>query len=71
MARIAFSAVRERDQIRAALTNRDIIGQAKGMIMERYKLDSDAAFRLLARLSQDSNVRLAEVAEQVIEAGPE
>ncbi|MGV7807496.1 ANTAR domain-containing protein, partial [Mycobacterium kansasii] len=33
--------------------------------------DSDAAFRLLARLSQDSNVRLAEVAEQVIEAGPE
>lgn len=70
-AAVAFSAVREKEQIRAALTTRDVIGQAKGMIMERYKLDSDAAFRLLARLSQDSNVRLAEVAEQVIEAGPE
>lgn len=70
-AAVAFSAVREKEQIRAALTTRDVIGQAKGMIMERYKLDSDAAFRLLARLSQDSNIRLAEVAEQVIEAGPE
>ncbi|CAM3959374.1 GAF and ANTAR domain-containing protein [Nocardiopsis tropica] len=70
-AAVAFSAVREKEQIRAALTTRDVIGQAKGMIMERYKLDSDGAFRLLARLSQDSNIRLAEVAEQVIEAGPD
>lgn len=70
-AAVAFSAVREKEQIRAALTTRDVIGQAKGMIMERYKLDSDGAFRLLARLSQDSNIRLAEVAQQVIEAGPE
>jgi GAF domain-containing protein len=70
-AAIAFSAVRERDQIRAALTNRDIIGQAKGMIMERYGLDPDEAFRLLARLSQDANVKLADIALQVVSAGPE
>lgn len=70
-AAIAFSAVREQDQIRAALTNRDIIGQAKGMIMERYGLDPDGAFRLLARLSQDSNVKLSEIAFQVVTAGPE
>ncbi|MFJ6094719.1 GAF and ANTAR domain-containing protein [Williamsia muralis] len=70
-AAIAFSAVRERDQIRAALTNRDIIGQAKGMIMERYGLDPDEAFRLLARLSQDANVKLAEIALQVVTAGPD
>jgi transcriptional regulator with GAF, ATPase, and Fis domain len=70
-AAVAFSAVRETEQIRAALTTRDEIGQAKGMIMERYKLDADGAFRLLAKLSQDSNVKLAEVAKQVIGAGPE
>lgn len=70
-AAIAFSAVREKDQIRAALTNRDIIGQAKGMIMERYGLDPDGAFRLLARLSQDSNVKLSEIAVQVVTAGPD
>lgn len=70
-AAIAFSAVRERDQIRAALTNRDIIGQAKGMIMERYGLDPDESFRLLARLSQDANVKLAEIALQVVTAGPD
>lgn len=69
-AAIAFSSVREKEQIRAALTNRDIIGQAKGMLMERYTLNSDEAFRLLARLSQDSNTKLADVALQVVDAGP-
>lgn len=67
----AILASRQGEQLQSALTSRDLIGQAKGMIMERYKLDSDGAFRLLARLSQDSNIRLAEVAEQVIEAGPD
>ncbi|MBT0567510.1 GAF and ANTAR domain-containing protein [Williamsia sp. CHRR-6] len=69
-AAIAFSAVRETEQIRAALTNRDIIGQAKGMLMERYSLSADEAFRLLARLSQDTNTKLVDVALQVVEAGP-
>ncbi|MEE3852247.1 GAF and ANTAR domain-containing protein [Gordonia sp. LSe1-13] len=66
----AFSAVREKDQLLTALSSRDIIGQAKGMIMERYRVDADEAFRLLARLSQESNTKLATVARQIIEAGP-
>ncbi|GAA1482325.1 GAF and ANTAR domain-containing protein [Gordonia sinesedis] len=70
-AAIAFAAVREREQLRMALSSRDLIGQAKGMIMERYRIDADAAFRLLARLSQDSNTKLVEVARQVIAAGPD
>ncbi|WP_299570550.1 GAF and ANTAR domain-containing protein [uncultured Williamsia sp.] len=69
-AAIAFSSVREKEQIRSALTNRDVIGQAKGMLMERYSLSADDAFQLLARLSQDSNTKLADVALQVVEAGP-
>lgn len=67
----AFAAVKEKQQLHAALHTRDIIGQAKGMIMERYKLDATAAFALLARLSQDANIKLAEVAAQIVEAGPE
>lgn len=67
----AFGAVQEKQQLRAALGSRDIIGQAKGMIMERYKLDAGEAFSLLARLSQDTNTKLVDVAVQIVEAGPE
>ena len=38
--------------------------------MERYQIDATAAFSLLARLSQDSNTKLVEIAAQIIEAGP-
>lgn len=65
-AAIAFSTAREEQQIRAALTSRDLIGQAKGMLMERYNLNSQAAFALLAKLSQDTNVKLADLAEQLV-----
>jgi len=61
------SARRER-QFREALANRDIIGQAKGMIMERYGVDAAQAFDLLRKLSHDTNTRLTQVAAQVIEA---
>ena len=47
--------------------NRDVIGQAKGIIMERYNLDADAAFRTLKRISQDQNKKLHEIARQVTE----
>ncbi|WP_036519103.1 GAF and ANTAR domain-containing protein [Nocardia sp. 348MFTsu5.1] len=70
-ASVALSSVREKEQLRTALNSRDLIGQAKGMIMERYHLDSTAAFRLLAKLSQDSNVKLVDVAQRVVDAGPE
>ncbi len=65
-AAIAFSSAREEQQIRAALTTRDVIGQAKGMLMERYKLGAQAAFAMLATLSQESNVKLADIAHQVV-----
>ncbi|MGV9709704.1 GAF and ANTAR domain-containing protein [Gordonia sp. NPDC003424] len=67
----AFATVREREQLRSALTTRDIIGQAKGMLMERYAIDADAAFALLARLSQETNTKLVAVAEQLVLAGPD
>jgi AmiR/NasT family two-component response regulator len=60
--------VRRDEQFRSALASRDIIGQAKGMIMERFKIDAVQAFELLKRLSQSSNTPLAVVARQLVES---
>jgi AmiR/NasT family two-component response regulator len=58
---------RENEQLRRAVESRDIIGQAKGMLMERFDIDAPAAFGLLVKLSQDSNTRLAHVAQKLVE----
>ncbi|MFZ0832356.1 MAG: ANTAR domain-containing protein [Mycobacterium sp.] len=57
----------ENEQLRRALASRDIIGQAKGILMEQYGIDADAAFGLLVRLSQESNTRLVEIARRLVE----
>ena len=48
-----------------ALASRDLIGRAKGILMERFSLGDDSAFRLLVRSSQDVNMKLHDVAEVV------
>ncbi|AFM19033.1 response regulator with putative antiterminator output domain [Mycolicibacterium chubuense NBB4] len=63
----AILASRQSEQLQSALSTRDQIGQAKGIIMERYGLDDVAAFDMLRRLSQDSNTKLVEVAQRVID----
>lgn len=63
----AIIASREGDQLQSALTTRDRIGQAKGIIMERFDVDDVQAFGMLRQLSQDSNVKLIDVAQQVID----
>ena len=56
------------DQLFRAIESRDIIGQAKGMIMERYNVDAVRAFELLKKLSQHSNIKLEQVAQQLVDA---
>lgn len=63
----AILASRHGEQLQSALTTRDTIGQAKGIIMERYKVDAVRAFEMLRELSQSMNVRLAAVARRVID----
>ncbi|MCV7418405.1 GAF and ANTAR domain-containing protein [Mycolicibacterium litorale] len=63
----AVLAHRHGEQLKSALSTRDRIGQAKGIIMERYKVDDVQAFEMMRRLSQDSNKKLTEIAQQVID----
>jgi GAF domain-containing protein len=63
----AILASRQGEQLESALSTRDRIGQAKGIIMERFGVDDVQAFEMLRRLSQDSNTRLIEVAKRVID----
>jgi GAF domain-containing protein len=65
---LAWKLVRREEQFRSALGSRDIIGQAKGMLMERFKIDAVQAFALLKRLSQNSNTPVAAVARRLIES---
>ncbi|WP_319430379.1 GAF and ANTAR domain-containing protein [Mycobacterium sp. RTGN5] len=63
----AIIASRHSEQLESALTNRDTIGQAKGVIMERFKVDAMRAFEMLRELSQSTNTRLVDIAARVIE----
>jgi GAF domain-containing protein len=63
---VAWNAARRDGQCKRALASRDTIGQAKGMIMERYGVDAVQAFEVLRKLSQDSNVPLVRVAEELV-----
>ncbi|WP_258957190.1 GAF and ANTAR domain-containing protein [Rhodococcus globerulus] len=64
-AAIALSSARRGEQFRSALASRDLIGQAKGMIMERFDVDAIAAFQMLRTLSQEMNVSVLELARRV------
>jgi hypothetical protein len=62
---IAWGMQRRDQQFRSALASRDVIGQAKGMLMERFDIDAAQAFDLLKRLSQDTNTSLHQIAQRL------
>lgn len=49
-------------ELRRAIDSRDVIGQAKGILMSRQGITADEAFALLSRTSQDLNVKLVDLA---------
>jgi hypothetical protein len=63
---MAIGYAREIQNLREAVRTRGMIGQAVGIVMERYKLTDDRAFAFLTRLSQDGNMKLRAIAEQII-----
>ena len=67
----AILASRESEQLQSALSTRDRIGQAQGIIMERCQIDDVRAFEMLRKLSQDTNTKLVDVAHRVIDTPAE
>jgi hypothetical protein len=65
-ARTALAYAVQIDQLRDAMFSRQKIGQAVGIIMERYRLPEETAFGYLTRLSQDRNVKVRLIADEII-----
>jgi GAF domain-containing protein len=65
-AAIALAHAREKEELWRAVDSRKLVGQAQGILMERYSLDADQAFAVLLRYSQHENLKLRAVAERLI-----
>lgn len=48
-----------------AVDSRDLIGQAEGILMERFKVDSEAAFQMLVKSSRNTNMKLTTLAQRL------
>ena len=68
-AAVAMKAAISDAGLQRALESRDIIGQAKGVLMEREHLSGQQAFERLRRLSNDRNVKLRDIAQDIAESG--
>ena len=68
-AAVAFAEAREVTQLHEAIASRDLIGQAKGILMERYKVTATQAFYLLSEISSRTNTKLTAVAEHLVTSG--
>jgi GAF domain-containing protein len=68
-AAIAMTASMTESNLRTALDSRDTIGQAKGILMERYKISSIEAFHLLVVASQRTHRKLRDLADTLTTTG--
>lgn len=66
-ASIALANAHSEENLQVVIDARRLIGQAQGILMERFSLDADRAFEFLRRQSQAHNVKLRYVAEWVVE----
>lgn len=65
-ASVAFAGAQKQQELYAGMATRDLIGQAKGLLMERHGITGDKAFATLVRFSQESNRRLRDVATDLV-----
>jgi GAF domain-containing protein len=66
-AAIALGHVQEREGLNKALQSRKVIGQAIGILMERYGMTEDRAFAFLVRTSSHGNIKLRAVAQELVD----
>jgi hypothetical protein len=67
MATVAFLTADKQGEFKTALASRDVIGQAKGILMNHFKVDATRAFEMLRSMSQTDNVPVRVLAEQIID----
>jgi len=65
-AAVAYSGAQREEHLLAAIETRDLIGQAVGLLMERYSISADRGFGTLVRFSRQSNRKLRDVATELI-----
>src|SRR4051812_5816902 len=66
----AYQSARDMaENLQTALESRAVIDQAKGILMERYKLTADQAFQLLARISMTTNRKVRDIADHLVRTG--
>jgi transcriptional regulator with GAF, ATPase, and Fis domain len=63
---MALATARREEGLRVAIDSRHLIGQAQGILMERFGLTADKSFAVLRRYSQDKNVKLRDLAEEIV-----
>lgn len=63
---VALAGALEVENLEKALGGRTVIGQATGILMERFDLAPERAFGLLTRISQSKHLKLRQVAEQIV-----
>jgi GAF domain-containing protein len=68
-AAIALGNAYDRHHLNEALQTRKVIGQAIGILMERYDLNEDRAFQFLVRASSQANLKLRDVAQELVDKG--
>jgi len=68
-ASVVLAYARNEQNMWQAIDTRNLIGQAQGMLMQKYGLTAERAFGVLRRYSQDHNRKLAAVAEQLTTTG--
>ena len=65
----AHAAVQEQERFRASMITQDLIGVAKGILIERHRVTGDRAFTLVVRASQDTDRKLRGVADDLVDSG--
>lgn len=67
LASVALSQAHEMTGLRSALQNRLVIGVAQGILMQRYSLSLDRSFEVLRRRSNETNTKLRDVAQEIVD----
>lgn len=66
---VAYAAARKEADLDQALQTRELIGQAQGILIERHKMTGQQAFALLVAASQRRNVKVRDLAEELVRSG--